>query len=449
MPRLPRVTPVGVPVGEVMRIIAINRKTGYVGTRKIRLEETLLYERDNPSAYILLLRPPNIKVIATRTYQDEAGLTKDKQHNNQLIGSEGAGLTSDQYIKIQTVWLAHDGSPLPEDLPGYTGRIAISTGSSTRDFSDNFEIKPGYQTQLIQLNNAADLNTEHFYVQVVGENSDGNPTFESPGAGPGKLQTRPKKYVPIKVPIFNELATYEAQKALIKAKQDGVQGLPDEVDPVYQWYYRPEMQFSVYDFRTQQLQLTHDEGSVHLIDLTQETELDVLSLLLADDVDFVELLYDLLDPDNDQLPGFGPERQLILSIGAEEVLADITPGGVVRFENPQHINLLSSEDLTTISLYQNNDSFNTLWKYSFYAIRAKVDNNRDGVISLLPEDEAIEAAKGDDATRILPFRFWVNNDYDVVNDSGSVNTDVTECPPTIGDQVCEQWDETETNEQYF
>ncbi|MCU7843295.1 MAG: hypothetical protein KZQ93_05595 [Candidatus Thiodiazotropha sp. (ex Monitilora ramsayi)] len=247
---LPTEPPDYLRIGEVVRVVAINRKTGYIGTTKFRMTSL---DIDFDPARNMTLRPPNLKVIATRTYKDEAGLTQGEQHNNQLIGSEGAGLSSDTYIKIQTIWLDHDGSPLPEGLEGYTGRLAVSTGSSTRDFSGNFEISPGYQTQVVQLNNSADLTTEHFYVQVVGEFINDNPTFANPGAGPGKLQTRPKYYVPIKVPVYNELATLDAQNALAQARRDGVEGLPESVDPVYHWVYRPEMQFSVYDFKVNQI----------------------------------------------------------------------------------------------------------------------------------------------------------------------------------------------------
>ncbi|MCP4769428.1 MAG: hypothetical protein GY875_24620, partial [Gammaproteobacteria bacterium] len=174
-------------------------------------------------------------------------ITRDEDTKINIIGSEGAGLTSDTYVKIQSVWLSHSGDLLPEDLPGYTGRVAISTGSSTKDFSGNFEIKPGYQTQLVQLNNASDLKREHFYVQVVGEHFNGNPKFESPGAGDGKLQTRPKKYVPILVPLFDEQSTRAAEDVLAIARLGGADNLPEQVEPTYRWVYRPEMQFSVYE----------------------------------------------------------------------------------------------------------------------------------------------------------------------------------------------------------
>ncbi len=77
----------------------------------------------------------------------------------------------------------------PPTCRAYTGRLAISTGSQTEDIGINFEIKPGYNTQVVRLKGDKP-STEHFYVQVIGENFDGNPSFASPGAGPGKLQRK-------------------------------------------------------------------------------------------------------------------------------------------------------------------------------------------------------------------------------------------------------------------
>jgi len=79
--------------GETVRLIAINRATGYMGTKSVRLAENYS-QGDGLLQHEIQLYPPNLKVIATRTFKDQAGLTKDERHENQLIGSEGAGLTT-------------------------------------------------------------------------------------------------------------------------------------------------------------------------------------------------------------------------------------------------------------------------------------------------------------------------------------------------------------------
>jgi len=263
-------------VGEVVRVIAINRKTGYIGSTKIRLA-SLYSELENTTANDMVLRPHNLKVIATRDFKVEAGLEKGEKRI-QLIGSEGAGLTSDNYVKIQTVWLDEDGSVLPEDLPDYTGRLAISTGNATEDFSGNFEIKP---------------------------------SFENDGAGPGKLQTRPAKYVPIKVPVFNELDTLDAQNALRDARQQGIENLPDKAAAVYHWVYRPEMQFNVFDWKVQQILRTTDEGNA--------TNIINLDKPVIGSGDVIDIFFTLMEQAEPELARFSGARELILEIGGQEI----------------------------------------------------------------------------------------------------------------------------------
>ena len=68
--------------------------------------------------------PPNLKIRAERKYEVQSGLTAGDERE-LLIGFEGSGLTSDQYVAIYSEWYDWDGTPLPDDLPGYTGRLAM------------------------------------------------------------------------------------------------------------------------------------------------------------------------------------------------------------------------------------------------------------------------------------------------------------------------------------
>ena len=60
--------------------------------------------------------PPNLKISATRAYDVEYGLTKDEDDPEYRIAFEGAGLTSDTWVRITSEWFDADGSPLPEGL---------------------------------------------------------------------------------------------------------------------------------------------------------------------------------------------------------------------------------------------------------------------------------------------------------------------------------------------
>ncbi|MCP4926055.1 MAG: hypothetical protein GY916_08935, partial [Gammaproteobacteria bacterium] len=200
-------------------------------------------------------------------------------------------------------------------------------------------------------------------VQVVGEHFNGNPKFESPGAGEGKLQTRPKKYVPILVPLFDEQSTRAAEDALAIARIGGADNLPEQVEPTYRWVYRPEMQFSVYELAKQRLQFENAAGDLEVIDLSG-TGAGAPLLVLNENLDPVELLYDLVGPQNDALPLFGADTELVFSIGAEEVLATVTKDGSVVFNDVEHIGSLAEDDFLSIRLYTNSDLANVLWQYS-------------------------------------------------------------------------------------
>ena len=68
------------------------------------------------------LYPPNLRIQVERHYQVDKGLTAG-QTRNYRVGSEGAALASDQFVAIHTQWLDQDGTALPCELPGYTGRL--------------------------------------------------------------------------------------------------------------------------------------------------------------------------------------------------------------------------------------------------------------------------------------------------------------------------------------
>jgi hypothetical protein len=94
--------------GEAIKIIAINRPSGYIGvvntTAALPVDGLIDIPTDD-----IILRPPNLKIWAERIYTVEAGLTKD-QSRDYTIGFEGSGLTTDTMVTIFTQWLDQDGS---------------------------------------------------------------------------------------------------------------------------------------------------------------------------------------------------------------------------------------------------------------------------------------------------------------------------------------------------
>ncbi|VAW73821.1 hypothetical protein MNBD_GAMMA15-208, partial [hydrothermal vent metagenome] len=237
--------------GEIIRTYMINRATGYIGYSRAQINSNagqfLLGTRSPPSQ----LLPPNLKIKVERRHNVVAGITQGETRNN-LVGFEGSGLTSDTLMVITTQWYNHDGSPLPDKLPGYTARLAkvvsnkqlaeIGSGGgfeSSGNIVSRFEIAPGTHTKTIYL--PEDNRPDHFYIHVSGQPMERPADFSVSGVE-GILGERPAKYVPFKVAVFDEEQT-RIQKNAARAAGEDV----NEVKPVYNWVYRPEMSFSVFD----------------------------------------------------------------------------------------------------------------------------------------------------------------------------------------------------------
>lgn len=363
--------------GERVKVIMVNRATGYIGTVVATLGENIdsSIEQTNTGETGLLsvtperiaLRPPNLKIRAERKYNITSGITKGEDRE-YLIGFEGSGLVSDEYIVIHTSWYDWDGSPLPEDLPGYTGRLAkVVEENKLGPVSNqvaNFVIKPGRHTQVLHLPRKA-LDTSHFYIHVSGEPSDRNPNFSDIGAGEGPLQYRPRRYVPIKVPIFNEEATLAQKMVLNKAMAEGIE-TAGEAEPIYHWIYRPEMQFSLFD-----LQVTENERIE-----TNEGGTSSCPNAAPQITSSNSFLYTLLQDDLPMLEQFGPERELVFSIGGAEVLAELGTDNRLEMGNTEYLASLDADDFLAIRLYQNGDDANVLWEHKTITIAISIEDNK-------------------------------------------------------------------------
>jgi hypothetical protein len=162
--------------------------------------------------------------------------------------------------------------------------------------------------------------------------------------------------------------------------------------------------------------------------------------------DYLDAFFSLIGSKFDRLTPIDGEQQLVLALGEEEIGVTLGANQQIRFDNLEHLALLSPEDFLTLRLYANNDAGNILWEYAFASLFAAVDNNRDGTVTVLnsadSDTDSTEKDKHPDRTsEINPFRFWVNNDFDVTNNKGSIEKLMVRCPSFTGNQVCEQGDE--------
>ncbi|MCP5078410.1 MAG: hypothetical protein GY951_10195 [Psychromonas sp.] len=355
--------------GEKVKIVAINRKTGYIGTQIT----SLMVKPGSITVYAdpIVMRPPNLKIWAERVAGKDYRI--DAEAKTQKVGNEGAASNDDEKIVVYSEWLDKDDVALPPLLAGYgfTGRIAkvIAKNQLTElnyQGVAHFDIPPGRKTQVIQLPEV-DLGTHHIYIQVSGEPVNRNPIFDSGSATnhEGILQYRPEYFVPFKVPVWDEESSNLQVQAYQQSKQSDPSYDAPKPKPFYQWLYRSELQYSLYDFNLQEIQVT---------DAQNATE-DILSLenpVISSSDQLIEFIYDIAtdgtnnDIDPLQSWSYDGDKELIFEIGGQEVA--VTIDGQTQALSIDDMSVLtdfSAEDLLSISLYSNNDAGNILWEWAF------------------------------------------------------------------------------------
>ena len=117
------------------------------------------------------------------------------------------------------------------------------------------------------------------------------------------LRYRPAHYVPFKVPLYDEqyshsLKTSGQQDVYSDLKEQGKATSADKPDPLYRWYYRPELQFSQYNFEAKSLIVNQvdEDGTESTTDINIEDDGADFGPIFDDYTDSVELLFDLLGP---------------------------------------------------------------------------------------------------------------------------------------------------------
>ncbi|MCP5209164.1 MAG: hypothetical protein H7A01_18395 [Hahellaceae bacterium] len=370
--------------GDRVELIAINRATGYMGSVQTTMQaagsDAGLGRDLSWDIAPIKLQPPNLKIWVDRKYNINEGLRKGTIIKDQIIGYEGAALSSDNLIALSTEWLKPDGTDFPVSTDtassdyGYTGRVAFLSGDNQIVSGSNvgvaqFPIKPGKHLQIIQLPNGANSN-QHFYIQVSGEPATGKPifgsaaksaNFDSTGVHDGKLKARPDRFVPFMVPVFDEKTTEAQRQTYRQLKEENPGQSFEKPAPIYQWVYRPEFQYSLYD-------LSIDKINRYEKDATDgEDILKATQPIITSSDDLIEILYNLDISKYTPVDYFntGEEKELIFAIGEQELRAKINEKDKLEFANLEHLASLDAEDFLTIRLYTNKDVGNVLWEYAF------------------------------------------------------------------------------------
>ncbi|RHW74803.1 Ig-like domain-containing protein [Colwellia sp. RSH04] len=395
--------------GETIKIVAINRATGYIGTAKAQIKPQSRGDL-TVLAPPIALRPPNLKIWAERKYDVEQGLTKGEERL-YTIGSEGAALTSDTTVTIYTEWLDEYGNPLPEELGldngeqyGFTGRLAkvVAPGQLQGVGAGNdlasFAIAPGRKTQVINV--GSNLSTaEHYYVHVIGKAKDQEcgsggscPSFTELGSK-APYDTRPNLLVPFLVPLPDEDRTwieYHTYRGLMADEE--ITDKPNKPLPAYSWAYRPEYQFSQFGLEMQEINATQTDGQ------GAETSTNLLTgdnPTITSSDDYITALYSLISSNHDRLTAIDGPQELVLALGQEEQLITIGEDKSITFSNIEHLASLDPEDFLSMRLYANNDASNILWEYAFEFLNIEsttigYENQTEDIWYVTADDPVVE-----------------------------------------------------------
>ncbi|ASP40164.1 hypothetical protein CHH28_16430 [Bacterioplanes sanyensis] len=304
-------------------------------------------------------------------------------------------------IEVHTEWLDASGYPLPAGLKGrgFTGRVTRQVANDGDVFDSGvkeFAIDPGRQLQKLDFDNN---QAYHHYVQVNAE-PEGEQNDFSTGDHTGVLRHRPSRYVPVKVPLYDEQSTeFERSRLAQDSSLDS-----RDITPHFNWVHRPELSFSVIDLTMQEinLQSENEDGTVERINLIDDTAPVINS---ADDL--VELVFQLTTSQYQRITPLEAKREYIFSLGDFEVMFNVTPGddGQQRivFDNLEHLAELDVEDYLSLSLYLNHDAQNALWEWGFTTLDVDIDSDNDNGTDepdrSLPE-EAIETTDQHPSKRI-------------------------------------------------
>ena len=371
--------------GENVRLVLINRATGYIGT----LSTPLKTANDRMEGFIsfpisdIPMLPPNLKIRAERKLTVEKGLTKGEERD-YLIGFEGGATDDDTVVEVTTEWYDANGQPLPEGLKdyGYTGRLAKIVADKQLGPGNSgvatFAIEPGTHRQVLRLKDEI-MSKDHFYIHVAGEPKSRNPQFGQGGAGEGVLQDRPTRYVPVLVPVFDEKEYLTALRAWRTAREGGATEL-QKPKPTYRWRYRPEMQFSVYELEVKRILQKNEERIEDILNKRRP-------MIRAGD-EFVDIAYQLVANEHAPLATFNERRDLVFSLGDKEIKATLAEDGQLRFEDLKFLEKLKSEDFLSIRLYLNHDPENYLWEFAFGELDLDVDSDNNNALELPGRTEA-------------------------------------------------------------
>ncbi len=381
-------------LGEEIQFVAVNRATGYIGMQAGRVEQ-------NSSAVSMsihldgdiVMRPPNLKVDVWRAMEGEeetACTLADKAGDDVRlfkVGNRGSGMISDECITIHTTWLDHSGRPLPEKLPGYTGRLS-RLGSAdgdnghfhelgTNNRMAHFFVRPGAHQQVFKVPDETDLG--HYYIHIDGASEEGFANFSVRDANKytaeqGYLNYRPADYVPFKVRNTEKSNNGEGWAPVA-------------------YFHRPEFQFSLLSLDNVSLDATDTQGNP--VDTTAfiDDSGAVMGEHNTDPLTSFTLTYELLQ-DNATEHGLEDDFGTPVNSSDGDLVFELLKGQAQNAEfdtddsdevykqatwSEQGVSGLTAYDMLTLQLVESHDPGNILWDLDPPRLKLKLRGNKTSI----------------------------------------------------------------------
>ncbi|MCC5878265.1 MAG: hypothetical protein JJU11_18765, partial [Candidatus Sumerlaeia bacterium] len=412
-----------VRVGDALRVVVVNHATGYMGTAHTVLGSErgevpeLEVSGGEAGRVEVVLRPPNLRVWAERTWTVSEGGTAGEGRRN-VLGTEGSALVTDETLTVYTEWLDADGTALPMGLPGFTGRLArvigeadednpamgrllpVGDGSGADEDEDEhvgmFEIRPGRQTQVLQLPREDAARRSHFYVHVSGtslqEGARGGTgrepgpsfavnevCFHGRGSGSGSMRcvlraasgvgeegetpwmgARPMRLVPVLTPKHNAVLTLARRQAALALGQE-------DPGPVIEWVYRPEAHFTLLELESLQVG-RRTAGGLDVPMLGDDAAEGDATFRGDDQWLWGDFGWEGPEEEED-LGRFSGDRALGMYIGDTEGATDADGRWIFL---PEQLGSLDADDYATLRVAQRGDEGNTLWEFAFEVERLEL-----------------------------------------------------------------------------
>jgi hypothetical protein len=131
--------------GDIVKLVAFDRRTGYYGEADFRLPEA--GESETRDFYVDLdLRPPQLTLDMNRSFYLEG------VRRRANIPHNGIAFTDDEFVEFKTTWTTAEATPLNRPELELTGRLRVESVNFLDDFT--FSVRGGEHYRVLEIREA-------------------------------------------------------------------------------------------------------------------------------------------------------------------------------------------------------------------------------------------------------------------------------------------------------